>query len=224
VLTSYQIQQGYFARCRSFQISGLDQSRADEVELMLQPFVDRWLTKSLLEEMKKDLMQHPYVRSVNIQAKLDGQVSLVFDLRHAQSILVLDDEHYILDEQGAIMMRDDLREHHVSIVLSGFEKENLFKKTSLLRSLSAFIQSIESSVDKKFKISQIHRDVDDVFTIWFDSGLSVRVRVNDLPHLQEKIQTIFLRLSERAELIESLFLDGEDDNRLVVRFRTNAES
>lgn len=176
-----------------------------------------------LQEVSRRLTQHPWVEKAKVRRDFSGKALLIEVQERVPRALILLDELYVVDRNGEIFKKAELKEKLDFPILTGLTLQDWKQKDPKARELIR--QALEvmellggGKVFSLREISEIHLDKKNGVTLYtLDSSVPIRLGLGDYGDKLNRLEKVFPDIRSKLKNMEYVALNYP--KKVVVKMR-----
>lgn len=200
-------------------------AKATEAELLKMAGLDfgTSLLKLNLKEVSSHIAQHPWVEKAKVRRDWSRKALIIEVQEKVPRALILLDDLYLLDRQGALIKKATLRERADFPVLTGLKKPEVTggnqQGTALVREALRLLEHLgERKMFTPGEVSEIHISKGQGLTIFtLREGIPIRLGSGDFRDKLDRLEKVLPDLRPKAAAVE--YLDLQYPRKVVVKMK-----
>lgn len=166
-----------------------------------------------LQEVSRRLTQHPWVEKAKVRRDFSGKALIIEVQERVPRALILLDELYLVDRNGEIFKKAEMKEKLDFPILTGLSlqewKQRNPKATELIQQALELLNFLEGrKIFSPREVSEIHLSKKNGLTLYtLDGGIPIRLGMGEYEDKLNRLEKVLPDLRNKLKNVEYLALD-----------------
>lgn len=212
-----------YMRLEEVKIEGVPEEIRDELIKRCGLDSDLSLLGLNLNELKQEMEEHPWVRSVRLERRFPNSLIVQAEREHPLAVVVMDKLYYI-NRWGDLFKEVQQSEGLDFPLITGIEREGSKRREQLKRALYV-LGALESEKEpwSLNQLSEVHMDKGEIVSLYYNYvGAEIKLMWDNLGGKMDKLRRVVRHLSQTGRIAQVSNIDLTYRDGIVVSFRKDS--